>query len=55
MVNMQNGKKTENTATRRAEKRQKRTSTRDKALMCPAPVGVMKTLRGLRQNKMASN
>jgi hypothetical protein len=48
-------KNAEETATRRAEKRQKRISTREKGLMCPAPEGVMATLRWLSKNKMASN
>jgi hypothetical protein len=48
-------KNAEETATRRAEKRQKRMNTREEALMCPAPEGVMETLRWLRKNKMASN
>ena len=47
-------KNAEETATRRAEKRQKRMSTREEALMCPAPEGVMETLRRLRRNKIAS-
>jgi hypothetical protein len=33
----------EETATRRAEKRQKRMSTREEALVCPAPESVMET------------
>ncbi len=35
----------EETATRRAEKRQKSMSTREEALMCPAPEDVMETLK----------
>jgi hypothetical protein len=46
-------KDAEETAARRAEKRQKRMSTREEALMYPAPEGVMETLRWLRTNKMA--
>jgi hypothetical protein len=48
-------KNAEETARKRAEKRQKRMSTREEALMCPAPEGVMETSRCLRKNKMASN
>jgi hypothetical protein len=48
-------KNPEETATRRAEKRQNRIGTREEALMCPAPEGVMETLRWLRKNKMANN
>ncbi len=48
-------KNAEETATRRAEKRQKCISTREEALMCPAPEGVMETLRWLRKNQLARN
>jgi hypothetical protein len=48
-------KNAEETATRRAEKRQKRISTREQALMCPGPEGAMETLRWLPKNKMARN
>jgi hypothetical protein len=48
-------KNAEETATRCAEERQKRISTREEALMCPAPESLMETLRWLRKNKMASN
>jgi hypothetical protein len=41
----------EETATRRAEKRQKHMSTREEALMCPAPEGVMETLKLLAKPK----
>jgi hypothetical protein len=44
-------KNAEETAARRAEKRQKRISTREEALICHAPEGVMETLRWLRKNK----
>jgi hypothetical protein len=44
-------KDAEESAMRRAEKRQKRISTREEALMCPAPEGVMETLRWLRKHK----
>jgi hypothetical protein len=48
-------KNAEETAIRCAEKLQKRMSTREEALMCPAQEGVMETLRRLRKNKMAIN
>jgi hypothetical protein len=48
-------KNADETATRRAEKRQKCMSTQEEALMCPAPEGVMETLRRLRKNKMATS
>jgi hypothetical protein len=35
------------TETRRAEKRQKRLEVREEALLCPAPEGIMKTMRSL--------
>ncbi len=46
-------KNAEETAARRAEKRQRRMSAREEALLFPAPVGVMDTLRRLRKNKLA--
>jgi hypothetical protein len=50
-----NRKNAEETATRHAEKRQKCMNTREEALMCPAPEGVMETLRWLRKNQLARN
>jgi hypothetical protein len=44
-------KNAEETAARRAAKRQKHMSTREQALMCPAPEGVMEILRRLHKNK----
>ncbi len=48
-------KNMEETATRRAEKLQKRISAREEALMRPAPEGVMETLRNRRQKDLSSN
>jgi hypothetical protein len=48
-------KNAEETAARHAEKRLKRMSAREEALLFPAPEGVMETLRRLRKNKLANN
>jgi hypothetical protein len=42
----------ERTESRRAEKRQKRIDAREEALLCPAPEGLMQTMRRLRQQDM---
>ena len=38
-----------------AEKRQKHIDAREEALLCPAPVGVMQTMRSLRQTDVTRN
>ena len=45
----------EYTEARRSEKRQKRIDEREDALMQPAPVGVMETMRKLRQRCITRN
>jgi hypothetical protein len=52
-----NAKRTtlEQTEARRAEKRQKRVDAREEALLLPAPIGLMTTMRKLRQRKITRN
>jgi hypothetical protein len=47
-------KNAEETAARCAEKRQKRMSAREEALLFPALEGVMETLRSMHKNKLAN-
>jgi hypothetical protein len=48
------GKNSEETAARCAEKRQRRMTAREEALLFPAPVGVMETLRRMHKNKLSN-